>query len=322
MPADPAPVPDATIDPAPLWPARLRPPGAPRPAQAPPVRCHRPEAHAVLGGAVLHLLYDQASWCEGPVWWPRERSLVFSDIVGRRVLAWREDGAVDVLLDATPFINGNAVGPDGGLLHCEHGRRAISRSDGRGPAQPLATHAEGLRLNAPNDLVVTDDGSVWFTDPTFGLQNPRQGVPGRSESGRTAICRLGPDRQVQRLVDMVQPNGLGFSPDGRTFYASQTPEHGEGEIGIFAFDRDGARLARRRLFVQVPEGIPDGFAVDRRGWLWSSSARGVEVFDAQARHLATVPTPQLCSNCCFDADERRLFVTGGGSLWSLPLADR
>lgn len=302
-----------------LSPARLRQPGPPAAADMPPPRIHREEARAVLGGAFLVTLYDQASWSEGPIWWPREATLVWSDIVGRRVLGWREDGAVDVLLDATPFTNGNAVLPDGSLVHCEHGRRAISRSDGIGVATVIASHAEGTRLNAPNDLIVAADGAIWFSDPTFGLENPKQGVPGHSESGRTAICRIEPDGAARRMVDMAQPNGLAFSPDGRILYASQTPENGEEEIAIHAFDWDGETLSNRRRFATVAEGIPDGFAVDRRGWLWSSSSLGVEVFDAAGRHLATVPTPALCSNCTFDTDQKRLFITGGAHLWMLSL---
>lgn len=302
-----------------LVPARLHPPGAPVPAEVAPPVIHREAARAILGAARLMTLYDQASWSEGPVWWPRERTLVWSDIVGRRVLGWRADGAVDVLLDATPFTNGNAVLPDGTLAHCEHGRRAISRSEGRGAATPIVTEVDGSRLNAPNDLVVAADGAIWFSDPTFGLENPKQGVPGTSESGQTAICRMGADGVARRMVAMAQPNGLGFSPDGATFYASQTPEHGEGEIAIFAFDWDGATLSNRRRFATVEEGIPDGFTVDRRGWLWSSSAAGIEVFDDAGDHLATVPTPELCSNCAFDEDEARLFVTGGPHLWMLML---
>lgn len=302
-----------------LIPARLRAPGEPVAAKVDAPIIHRDEARAVLGAARLVTLYDQASWSEGPVWWPREQTLVWSDIVGRRVLGWRQDGAVDVLLDATPFINGNAVLPDGALVHCEHGRRAVSRSDDTGVATPIVTAAEGSRLNAPNDIIVAADGAIWFSDPTFGLENPKQGVPGTSESGRTAICRVDTNGVARRMVDMTQPNGLAFSADGNTLYASQTPEHGEGEIAIFAFDWDGASLSNRRHFATVADGIPDGFTVDRRGWLWSSSSAGVEVFDAAGLRLAMVPTPGLCSNCAFDSDEARLFITGGPHLWMLPL---
>lgn len=303
-----------------LLPARLRPPGPPVPTDVAPPMIHHVDARAVLNKARFVTLYDQASWSEGPAWWPCERTLIWSDIVGRRVMGWREDGAVDVLLDATPFINGNAVLPDGGLVHCEHGRRAISRSEGTGVATPIAWMAEGSRLNAPNDIIVGPDGAIWFSDPTFGLENPKQGVPTCSESGRTAICRIGEDGMVRRMIDMTQPNGLAFSPDGCTFYASQTPEHGEGEVAIHAFDWDGTALSNQRRFATVDDGIPDGFAVDRRGWLWSSSGKGIELFDASGAHLATVPTPGTCSNCTFDSDETRLFVTGGACLWMLPLA--
>lgn len=307
------------VDPAGLMPARLRQPGPPLLTDVSPVQVHSAEARLVLSGARLLTLYDQASWSEGPAWWPREQTLVWSDVIGRRVLGWREDGAVDVLLDATPFINGNAVAPDGALLHCEHGRRAVSRSDGVGLPVVIASHVDGTRLNAPNDITIADDGSIWFSDPTFGLENPQQGVPAKSQSGQTAICRISTNGVTHRVVEIVQPNGLGFSPDGGTFYVSQTPQHGEGEVAIFAFDWDGEHLAGRRRFAVVPEGIPDGFTIDRRGWLWSSSARGIEVFNGAGHHMATVPTPGLCSNCAFDEDQTRLFVTGESTLWMLPL---
>ncbi|WP_438381395.1 SMP-30/gluconolactonase/LRE family protein [Asaia sp. BMEF1] len=300
-------------------PARLRPPGSSEDAQVPPPQIHHSDARPVLEKARLHLLYSQASWSEGPAWWPQQRTLIWSDVVGRRVLGWREDGAVDVLLDATPFINGNAVAPDGRIFHCEHGHRAISFSRGSESPQIVATQADGQRLNAPNDIVVANDGSVWFSEPTFGIENPKQGVRSRSESGRTSICCLGRDGITRRVADMTQPNGVAFSPDNRIFYASQTPEHGEGEIAIFAFDRLGNRLSNRRRFATVPHGIPDGFTADRRGWVWSSSGIGIEVFDSSGRHLATVPTPHLCSNCEFDSEQKRLFITGAEALWVLQL---
>ncbi len=309
----------ASLNENPLMPARLRSPGPPEMVQVSSPQIHHSDAKPVLEAARLFSLYSQASWSEGPAWWPQQRTLIWSDVVGRRVLGWREDGAVDVLLDATPFINGNAVAPDGRIFHCEHGHRAISCSRGARNPMVVATHASGQRLNAPNDIVIANDGTVWFSEPTFGIENPKQGVPSRSESGKTSVCCIGSDGITHRVADMTQPNGVAFSPDERVFYASQTPEHNEGEIAIFAFDREGPRLSNRRRFAVVPHGIPDGFTVDRRGWVWSSSGVGVEVFNSSGLHLATVPTPHLCSNCEFDHEQNRLFITGAESLWVLHL---
>lgn len=160
---------------------RVRAPGAAQPADCPPPTTQHAALAARLGHARLHTLYDQATWSEGPAWWEAQRTLVWSDVVGRRVLGWREDGAVDVLLDATAFTNGNAVDTQQRLVHCEHGRRAITRSEVDGRAHLLVGRFEGKRLNSPNDLIVARDGAIWFTDPPFGLRKPSQGCPGPQE---------------------------------------------------------------------------------------------------------------------------------------------
>lgn len=300
---------------------RVRPAGPPQPTRCAPPTTQHPALSARLGNARLHTLYDQATWSEGPVWWEAQRTLVWSDVVGRRVLGWREDGAVDVLLDATAFTNGNAVDAQQRLVHCEHGRRAISRSDAAGRAHLLVGRFEGKRLNSPNDLIVARDGAIWFTDPPFGLLKPSQGCPGPQELGHHGLYRLPPDGgALHCMARLDHPNGLAFSPDERVLYVSQTPETGAGEQEIIALDwRDGA-LHDPRRFAVVPEGVPDGMCVDRQGWLWSSSGAGVCVFDPQGHLLGLVPTPHTASNCSFDQDHKRLFITGGSALWLLELA--
>ncbi|WP_349656891.1 SMP-30/gluconolactonase/LRE family protein [Xanthomonas sp. 10-10] len=300
---------------------RVRPPGPPQPTRCAPPATQHPALAARLGNARLHTLYDQATWSEGPVWWEAQRTLVWSDVVGRRVLGWREDGAVDVLLDATAFTNGNAVDAQQRLVHCEHGRRAITRSDADGRAHLLVGRFQGKRLNSPNDLIVARDGAIWFTDPPFGLLKPSQGCPGPQELGHHGLYRLPPDGgALHCMARLDHPNGLAFSPDERVLYVSQTPETGSGEQEIIAMDwRDGA-LHDPRRFAVVPEGLPDGLCVDRQGWLWSSSGAGVCVFDPEGRLLGLVPTPHTASNCSFDQDHQRLFITGGSALWLLELA--
>ncbi|APO96295.1 SMP-30/gluconolactonase/LRE family protein [Xanthomonas vesicatoria] len=299
---------------------RVRPAGPPQPTECAPPSAQHPALTARLGNAHLHTLYDQATWSEGPVWWEAQRTLVWSDLVGRRVLGWREDGAVDVLLDATAFTNGNAVDAQQRLVHCEHGRRAITRSDAAGQAHLLVGRFEGKRLNSPNDLVVARDGAIWFTDPPFGLLKPSQGCPGPQELGHHGVYRLPPDGDaLQCMARLDHPNGLAFSPDERVLYVSQTPETGPGAPEITAFDwRDGA-LHDPRRFAVVPQGLADGFCVDRQGWIWSSSGAGVCIFDPQGQLLGLVPTPHTASNCSFDQAHKRLFITGGNALWMLQL---
>lgn len=144
----------------------LREPGPAGPADVAPPELTSPELRAVVSPAArLRDRYDQATWTEGPTWWAAERSLVFSDVAGRRVLQWHEDGSVTTVLDPSEFTNGNAVDPDGCLVHCEHGRRAISRTRPGAATEVLVDRFEGRRLNSPNDLPVARDGSIWFTDP-------------------------------------------------------------------------------------------------------------------------------------------------------------
>ena len=304
-----------------MMPCRVRPPGPPARVEgvgAP--EAFDPHLRAVLGGgAALLTLYDQALFSEGPAWWPARGMLVWSDIEGRRVLGWNPDGSVDVVLDATPFINGNAVDARGGLLHCEHGRRCLSRTDPDGTTSVLVTHFRGRRLNSPNDLAVAADGAVWFTDPTYGIENPRQGCPAEPELDHRSLYRCDPRTgELARMADLRQPNGVAFAPDGRTLYVSDTaPDRHE----ILAFPVTAeATLGEARPFRAIEPGVPDGFCVDARGWVWTSSGSGVQVFDVDGTALGTVPTPHTCSNCTFSPDGRRLFITGEESLWAVDLA--
>jgi gluconolactonase len=300
---------------------RVRQPGPPSPVPnaAPPV-AHDPRfAEVVAPGARLLSLYDQALWAEGPVWWAERETLVWSDIEGRRLFGWRPDGAVDVLIDATAFINGNAC--DGRrLIHCEHGRRGLSTSGGGGEPTMLVTHYQGRRLNSPNDVVVAADGALWFTDPTYGLLNPRQGCPSEPELDHRSVYRFDPAAgALVRMADLEQPNGIAFAPDGGTLYVADS-DLGRHEIIALGVAADGS-LSGRRVFAVIGEGVPDGLRVDARGWVWSTSGAGVQVFSAEGEALGLIPTPHACSNCAFGgADGRRLFITGEESLWAVDLA--
>ena len=304
---------------------RLRHPGPPsRWRDIGPIAIYDDRLSAVLDPAApLLYLYDQATHAEGVVWDGRRDRLIWSDVVGRRVLGWYPDGRVEAVLDATQFVNGNAVDRDGALVHCEHGRRCISRSSEDGEAVPFITHYQGRRLNSPNDIVCAGYGALWFGDPSFGLRIPRQGWLADQELDHQSIYRYDPDsRELQRMADFEEPNGLAFSPDGLTFYASDTSGGFDGdkhEIVAFRVGQAGV-LSERRLFRRIEPGVPDGFAVDERGWVWTSSRSGVQVFAVDGTPLGQVPTPNVCANCAFGGEDgRRLFIAAERYLFAIDL---
>ncbi len=278
--------------------------------------------------ATLKVLYDQLLHSEGPVWQatPSGGHLAFSDIPGRRVLAWAPDGQVTVLIDAVPFVNGNSIDAEGRLVHCEHLRRCISRSEEPdGFPVPIVTHYQGRRLNTPNDVTVAADGAIWFTDPVFGLLFPRQGCLASPELDHRSLYRFDPlTRELRRAADFDQPNGLAFSPDGLLLYVSDTsrsiggPTH---EVVVFDV-RAGGELANRRFFCQTEHGVPDGFLVDARGWLWCTAGDGLHVYDADARRLGFIPTPKTASNVALGGlDGRRLFITAETCLLAIDMLE-
>lgn len=288
-------------------------------------------AEVVSADTPLLVLYQGTVHGEGPVWEQTNERLVWSDVPNRRVLEWRTDGRVEVLIDKTNFINGNAVEADGTLIHCEHGRRCISRGgDYDSEPVPLVAHYRGKRINSPNDVAVAPDGSIWFTDPTFGIIMPNQGALAEPELDHRSVYRYDPQtRELRRMADFEQPNGLGFTVDGSTLYVSDTslslgevPGHEAGakhELIAFDVGEDG-ELSNRRFFCHTDHGYPDGFAVDARGWVWTSAADGVHIWSSNRRKLGFLATPSVVSNCAFGGvDGRRLFIAATQYLLAIDL---
>ncbi len=281
--------------------------------------------------APLLKLYEGTIHGEGPAWQTMQDRLVWSDVPNRRLLGWYPDGRVEVLIDGTWFMNGNAVEANGTLVHCEHGRRCISRGgDYDQEAEPIVTHYHSKRLNSPNDVAVAPDGTIWFTDPTFGIIMPNQGALAEPELDHRSVYRFDPQTgELNRMADFEEPNGIAFSADGATLYVSDTslslgevPGHEAGAMHeIIAFDvSDGGTLSNRRFFCHTDHGYPDGFAVDARGWVWTSAADGVHIWSADRCKLGFVPTPAVVSNCTFGgADGRRLFITATQFLFAIDL---
>ena len=286
---------------------------------------------ALSGSAKLLKLYEGTIHGEGPAWQVTRQRLVWSDVPNRRLLGWYPDGHVEVLIDGTWFMNGNAVEADGMLIHCEHGRRCISRGGDYGSQpKPIVTHYEGKRINSPNDLAVAPDGTIWFTDPTFGIIMPNQGALVEPELDHRSVYRFDPaSGDLARMADFEQPNGLAFTADGRILYVSDTslslgevPGYNAGsKHEIIAFEVGaGGTLSNRRLFCHTDHGYPDGFAVDGRGWVWTTAADGVHIWSADRRKLGFIPTPAVASNCTFGgADGRRLFIAATKYLLAIDL---
>ena len=287
-------------------------------------------ARVLSPDAELLCLYEGTLHGEGPVWEPARDRLLWSDVPNRRLLGWYPDGHVHVVIDDTYFMNGNALEASGALVHCEHGRRCISRSEGDGNATPIVTHYEDKRLNSPNDIAVANDGAIWFTDPTFGILMPNQGSVVEPELDHRSLYRFDPATgALRRMADFEQPNGLAFAPDGRILYVSDTslsldeiPGDQKGtahRIEAFDIGADGA-LADRRLFYQTDHGYPDGFAVDPRGWVWTTAADGIHVVAPDRTRLGYIPTPMTASNCTFGGlGGRRLFIAATKLLLAIDL---
>lgn len=289
-------------------------------------------AKVLSADAPLLMLHEGTIHGEGPVWQAIDDRLVWSDVPNRRLLGWYPDGHVEVLIDGTWFMNGNAVETNGTLVHCEHGRRCVSRGgDYDCEPEPIVTHYHGKRINSPNDIAVAPDGAIWFTDPTFGIIMPNQGALAAPELDHRSVYRFDPRTgELARMADFEQPNGLAFTHDGATLYVSDTslslgevPGHKAGkrhEIVRFDVGRGGA-LSNRQFFCHTDHGYPDGFAVDARGWVWTSAADGIHIWSADRCKLGFVPTPAVVSNCSFGGTGgRRLFMAATQYLLAIDLS--
>ncbi|MFG1344884.1 SMP-30/gluconolactonase/LRE family protein [Xanthobacter autotrophicus DSM 431] len=278
----------------------------------------------MLGTAMLEQLWTGARWLEGPAYFPAGRFLLFSDIPNDRLLRYDEtDGGVSVFRAPSANSNGNTVDLEGRLVTCEHRARRISRTEHDGSISVLATHFEGRRLNSPNDIVVKSDGTIWFSDPTYGIDTDYEGDAAPSEIGAQNVYRLDPRTGALDAVvtDLLQPNGLAFSPDERTLYVSDTGvSHAPGHprvIMAYDVEPDGT-VAAPRVFAALEDGLFDGFRCDTSGNVWTSAFRAVECHAPDGTRLGRLPLPERVSNLCFGGPKRnRLFITAQASLYAI-----
>jgi gluconolactonase len=253
------------------------------------------------------------------------RSLFWSDIPNNRIMRWDEEtGQASVFRRPSNFANGNTRDRQGRLVTCLHGGRSVIRTEHDGTITTLADRYDGKRLNSPNDVVVKSDGSVWFTDPPFGLLGNYEGYKGEPEGPITHVYRLDPAGTTLTVVadDVAGPNGLAFSPDESTLYVVESRANPR---LISAYDVvGGAKLGGKRTLINAGPGTPDGFRVDVDGNLWCGwgmgepGLDGVHVFNADGRLIGRIDLPERCANVCFGGLYRnRLFMAASTSLYAL-----
>ena len=234
-------------------------------------------------GAKVERLATGALWSEGPVYLHEDDSVIWSDIPNNRLLRWSAKDGMTIWREPSNFENGHYRDLEGRLLSCEHGGRCISRTEPDGRKITLVDRYQGKRLNSPNDLVVKSDGTIWFTDPPYGILSDHEGYKAESELGDCYVFRFEPRTGDLTIVtdEVVEPNGLAFSPDERVLYVADTSAafDPKGNHHIVAFDVvDGRRLQNGRIFAVINPGLADGFRVDVYGNVFTSSADSVQVY--------------------------------------------
>lgn len=279
-------------------------------------------------GAELERLATGSTWSEGPVWLPERRALRWSDIPADRILEWSATtGETSVYAAPAGFANGRILDRSGNVVQCSHGGRRVEREID-GTIEPLVERWARGRFNSPNDVVVARDGSVWFTDPPYGIHpSGREGHPAEPEYGGCYVFRFDErDGSIDAVVtDMVHPNGLAFSPDESILYVAET---GSLQVpgtpsAIRAYSiRDGS-CVDGRAFATVSTGVTDGLRVDVAGRIWSSSADAIEVFDASGVLLDRIRVPERVANLCFGGDAGdELFIAASTSLYRIRTTTR
>jgi len=279
-----------------------------------------------LPNAWLETLFGGLRWAEGPVWFADTGVLLVSDIPNDRILRWSEGAGAAVHRTPVGYANGHTRDRQGRLVSCEHGGRRVVRTEPDGRQTVLADSHDGRRLNSPNDVVVKSDGSVWFTDPPYGILSDYEGHKAEQEQDGCHVYRVDPDGGPPQVVadDFVKPNGLCFSPDERLLYIadsglSHDPD-GPHHIRVFEV-ADGGRLRGGRIFAEIDPGVPDGLRCDTHGNVWTSAADGVHCYAPDATLLGRIRVPEVVANLTFGGPKKnRLFIAGTSSVYAIHVA--
>ncbi len=281
----------------------------------------------ILGNASVEKIADGCRWAEGPVWFGDGNYLIWSDIPNNRMQRWHWDGRVDTYRTDSMNSNGNTRDREGRLVSCSHGARKVIRTEPDGKITTIADSYQGKKLNSPNDVVVKSDGSIWFTDPPYGIMSDYEGFKSPQEQDGCYVYRVSPDLSEITVVcdDFVKPNGLAFNPDESKFYVADSavshdpnaPHH----IRVFDVAADGKTLSGGEVFAEITPGLPDGFRFDTDGRLWTSAQDGIHCYLPDGTLIGKILIPETVANLTFGGPKKnRMFITATSSVYSVYLA--
>lgn len=274
----------------------------------------------VRPGVELEKLATGFVWSEGPVWFSEGAYVLWSDIPNNRMMRWSEAEGLSEFRKPSNHSNGNMRDRAGRLITCEHSAHRVSRTEADGTVVSLVDSYDGQKLNSPNDVAVKSDGTVWFTDPPYGIESNREGYQRASELGANYVFRHDPESGDTSIVadDFDRPNGIAFSPDEKTIYISDTgsPKH------IRALDvNDDGTLSNSRVFAEVRPPASDGLRLDTEGNVWTSAGDGVHVYTPDGTILGKILVPEKVANLCFGGPtKQRIFITATSSLYAVEVA--
>ncbi|MCO1578853.1 SMP-30/gluconolactonase/LRE family protein [Crossiella sp. SN42] len=270
----------------------------------------------VAGDDYLEVLFDGGRWLEGPAYFPAGRYLVFSDIPNDRMMRWDETtGAVGVFRQPANYSNGHTVDRQGRLVSCEQGARRVTRTEPDGTITVLADQWQGRKLNSPNDIVQRSDGSLWFTDPSYGIDSDYEGNRAESETDGCHVYRIDPSGEVTRVADdFARPNGLAFSADERQLYVADTRHR---HIRRFTVGDNGT-LSGGEVFAECTAGNPDGVRLDELGRVWLAAGDGLHCFAPDGTLIGKLRVPEVCANFTFGGPKRNnLYICATSSVYSI-----
>ena len=277
----------------------------------------------IPGSSTLEKIFSGSRWGEGPVYFPAGDFILWSDIPNNRMLRWAEGLGSGIFRLPANYSNGNTRDLQGRLISCEHGTRRVTRTEHNGKITVLVDNYQGNKLNSPNDVVVTSDNSIWFTDPPYGILTDYEGHKAESQLKGNFVFHLNPDSGKLTVVadDFNRPNGLAFSPDEKLVYITDTGtsdiDSGPPHIRVFEVSEQGT-LLNGKVFRSMKGKPADGLRVDSDGNIWTSAGASVECYSPSGDIILTIPVPERVSNLTFGGPKRnRLFITATTSLYAL-----